>query len=310
MDCRNGFGCAGHGVRVPSGGNLRLWRERALSRLPAYSDRARPAYGELFRRIRRAFPVVGVRSAYGEVFRCMGYVMPSLRARPARVGSFENSAFRFGPLSDCPAHVGICSVAGACALWALGSSRLCEEVGTEPHGSAAAWGLSPSVWGSFVQWNIFGVFTREHLTRMGKFGENVPDAVRIGGAPPHVGKLGSTKRGHFSVRDALRPCGGVCYIEPNKLVLSAHVGRFLNGFPSTPDALAVPFVWGCFAVGAVEPPSRGLSRPRRGRMGETGIVSPPGGIRGVGHRRCGGVREPPFSEGQPAGFIAAGGEEV
>ena len=217
MDCRNGFGCAGHGVRVPSGGNLRLWRERALSRLPAYSDRARPAYGELFRRIRRAFPVVGVRSAYGEVFRCMGYVMPSLRARPARVGSFENSAFRFGPLSDCPAHVGICSVAGACALWALGSSRLCEEVGTEPHGSAAAWGLSPSVWGSFVQWNIFGVFTREHLTRMGKFGENVPDAVRIGGAPPHVGKLGRTKRGQFSVRDALRPCGGVCYIEPNKL---------------------------------------------------------------------------------------------
>lgn len=93
-------------------------------------------------------------------------------------------------------------------------------------------------------------------------------------------------------------------------VLSAHVGRFLNGFPSTPDALAVPFVWGCFAVGAVEPPSRGLSRPRRGRMGETGIVSPPGGIRRVRHRRCRGVRETPFSEGQPAGFIAAGGEEV
>lgn len=79
-------------------------------------------------------------------------------------------------------------------------------------------------------------------------------------------------------------------------VLSAHVGRFLNGFPSTPDALAVPFVWGCFAVGAVEPPSRGLSRPRRGRMGETGIVSPPGGIRRVRHRRCRGVRETPFSE--------------
>lgn len=107
-----------------------------------------------------------------------------------------------------------------------------------------------------------------------------------------------------------RPCGEVCYIEPNKLVLSAHVGKFLNGFPSTPDALAVPFVWGCFAVGAVEPPSRGLSRPRRGRMGETGIVSPPGGIRRVRHRRCRGVRETPFSEGQPAGFIAAGGEEV
>lgn len=116
------------------------------------------------------------------------------------------------------------------------------------------------------------------------------------GFSPHVGKLGRTKRGQFSVRDALRPCGGVCYIEPNKLVLSAHVGRFLNGFPSTPDALAVPFVWGCFAVGAVEPPSRGLSRPRRGRMGETGIVSPPGGIRRVRHRRCRGVRETPFSE--------------
>lgn len=211
-------------------------------------------------------------------------------------GSFENNAFGFGPLSDCPAHVGICSAAGSCALWSLGSPRLCGEVGTEPHGSAAAWGLSPSVWGSFVQWNIFGVFTREHLTRTGKFGENVPDAVRIGGSPPHVGKLGRTKRGQFSVRDALRPCGGVCYIEPNKLVLSAHVGRFLNGFPSTPDALAVPFVWGCFAVGAVEPPSRGLSRPRRGRMGETGIVSPPGGIRRVRHRRCRGVRETPFSE--------------
>lgn len=150
MDCRNGFGCAGHGVRVPSGGNLRLWRGRALSRLPAYSD----------------------------------------RARPARVGSFENIAFRFGPLSDCPAHVGICSAAGACALWLLRSPCLCGEVGTEPHGSAAAWGLSPSVWGSFVQWNIFGVFTREHLTRMGKFGENVPDAVRIGGSPRPCGEVG------------------------------------------------------------------------------------------------------------------------
>lgn len=201
-----GTASAVQGMGVPSGGNLR-WRERALSRLPAYPDRARPAYGELFRRIRRAFPVVGVRSAYGEVFRCMGYVMPSLRARPARVGSFENSAFRFGPLSDCPAHVGICSAAGACALCALGPPRPCGEVGTELHGSAAAWGLSPSVWGSFVQWNIFGVFTREHLTHMGKFGENVPDAVRIGGSPPHVGKLGRTKRGQFSVRDALRPCG-------------------------------------------------------------------------------------------------------
>ena len=310
MDCRNGFGCAVYGVRVPSGGNLRLWRERALSRLPAYSDRARPAYGELFRRIRRAFPVVGVRSAYGEVFRCMGYVMPSLRARPARVGSFENSAFRFGPSSDCPAHAGICSVAGACALWALGPPRPCGEVGTEPHGSAAAWRLSPSVWGSFVQWNIFGVFTREHLTRMGKFGENVPDAVRIGGPPRPCGQVGQDEARPVFGSGCSPPMWGVCYIEPNKLVLSTHVGRFLNGFPSTPDALAVPFVWGCFAVGAVEPPPRGLSRPRRGRMGETGIVSPPGGIRRVRHRRCRGVRETPFSEGQPAGFIAAGGEEV
>ena len=269
-----------------------------------------PRMGKLFRRIRRAFPVVGACSAYGEVFRCMGYVMPSLRARPARVGSFENSAFRFGPLSDCPAHVGICSVAGACALWALGSSRLCEEVGTEPHGSAATWGLSPSVWGSFVQWNIFGVFTREHLTRMGKFGENVPDAVRIGGSPCPCGEVGQDEARPVFGSGCSPPMWGVCYIEPNKLVLSAHVGRFLNGFPSTPDALAVPFVWGCFAVGAVEPPPRGLSRPRRGRMGETGIVSPPGGIRRVRHRRCRGVRETPFSEGQPAGFIAAGGEEV
>ena len=241
------------------------------------------------------------------------WVTSCLRFGPALPvwGVLKNSAFRFGPLSDCPAHVGICSVAGACALWALGSSRLCEEVGTEPHGSAAAWGLSPSVWGSFVQWNIFGVFTREHLTRMGKFGENVPDAVRIGGAPPHVGKLGRTKRGQFSVRDALRPCGGVCYIEPNKLVLSAHVGRFLNGFPSTPDALAVPFVWGCFAVGAVEPPSRGLSRPRRGRMGGDGYRIAAGRYpAGTASAVPGSPGNPLFSEGQPAGFIAAGGEEV
>ena len=273
MDCRNGFGCAGYGVRVPSGGNLRLWRGRALSRLPAYSDRARPAYGELFRRIRRAFPVVGVRSAYGEVFRCMGYVMPSLRARPARVGSFENSAFRFGPLSDCPAHVGICSVAGACALWSLGSSRPCVEVSYSGTSSEFSRGSTSLVWESS--------------------GKMSPTPSASGVLPPMWGSWAG--RSEASFRSGM---------------LSAHVGRFLNGFPSTPDALAVPFVWGCFAVGAVEPPSRGLSRPRRGRMGETGIVSPPGGILRVRHRRCRGVRETPFSEGQPAGFIAAGGEEV
>lgn len=175
-------------------------------------------------------------------------------------------------------------------------------------------GLSPSVWGSFVQWNIFGVFTREHLTRMGKFGENVPDAVRIGGSPPPCGEVGDRYVHAASAEQVLPPMWGSWAGRSEASfrfgVLSAHVGRFLNGFPSTPDALAVPFVWGCFAGGAVEPPSRGLSRPRRGRMGETGIVSPPGGIRRVRHRRCRGVRETPFSEGQPAGFIAAGGEEV
>lgn len=131
-------------------------------------------------------------------------------------------------------------------------SLLCGEVGTEPHGSAAAWGLSPSVWGSFVQWNIFGVFMREHLTRMGKFGENVPDAVRIGGSPPHVGKLviamstrpapsrfsphvgklGRTKRGQFSVRDALRPCGEVferVSLHAGCVGCSVRVGMFCRG---------------------------------------------------------------------------------
>lgn len=207
MDCRNGFGCAGHGVRVPSGGNLRLWRGRALSRLPAYSDRARPAYGELFRRIRRAFPVVRVRSAYGEVFRCMGYVMPSLRARPVRVGSFENSAFRFGPLSDCPAHVGICSAAGACALWSLGSSRLCEEVGTEPHGSAAALG-SPRPCGEVSYSGTSSEFSRGSTSLVWESsGKMSPTPSASGGLPAHVGKLGRTKRGQFSVRDAPRPCG-------------------------------------------------------------------------------------------------------
>ena len=187
MDCRNGFGCAGHGVRVPSGGNLRLWRERALSRLPAYSDRAR--------------------SAYGEVFRCMGYVMPSLRAHPARVGSFENSAFRFGPSSDCPAHVGICSAAGACALWALGSPRLCGEVGTEPHGSAAAWG-SPRPCGEVPYSGTSSEFSRGITSLVWESsGKMSPTPSASGVLPAHVGKLGRTKRGQFSVRDALRPCG-------------------------------------------------------------------------------------------------------
>ncbi len=194
-----------------------------------------------------------------------------------------------------------------CGHWAL--PACVGKLGLSPT-DPRCMGLSPSVWGSFVQWNIFGVFTREHLTRMGKFGENVPDAVRIGGSPRPCGEVGQDEARPVFGSGCSPPMWGVCYIEPNKLVLSAHVGRFLNGFPSTPDALAVPFVWGCFAVGAVEPPSRGLSRPRRGRMGETGIVSPPGGIRRVRHRRCRGVRETPFSEGQPAGFIAAGGEEV
>ena len=221
-------------------------------------------------------------------------------------GSFENNAFGFGPLSDCPAHVGICSAAGACALCALGPPRPCGEVGTEPHGSAAAWGLSPSVWGSFVQWNIFGVFTREHLTRTGKFGENVPDAVRIGGPPRPCGQVGQDEARPVFGSGCSPPMWGVCYIEPNKLVLSAHVGRFLNGFPSTPDALAVPFVWGCFAVGAVEPPSRGLSRPRRGRVSYRRREASGGyGIGGAGESG-----KPLFRKGQPAGFIAAGGEEV
>ena len=210
MECRNGFGCAGHGVRVPSGGNLRLWRERALSRLPAYSDRARPAYGELFRRIRRAFPVVGVRSAYGEVFRCMGYVMPSLRARPARVGSFENSAFRFGPSSDCPAHAGICSVAGACALWALGSPRLCGEVGTEPHGSALH-GALPVRMGKFR--------TVEHLR---SFHE---------GAPHSYGKVRgkcSRRRPHRGFSPPMwGSWAGRSEASFRFGVLSAHVGSML-----------------------------------------------------------------------------------
>ena len=116
------------------------------------------------------------------------------------------------------------------------------------------------------------------------------------GFSPPCGEVGQDEARPVFGPGCSPPMWGVCYLEPNKLVLSAHVGRFLHGFPSTPDALAVPFVWGCFAVGAVEPPSRGLSRPRRGRMGETGIVSPPGGIRRVRHRRCRGVRETPFSE--------------
>lgn len=236
---------------------------------------------------------MGFAPRMGEVFRCMGYVMPSLRARPARVGSFENSAFRFGSLSDCPAHVGICSAAGACALWALGSSRLCEEVGTEPHGSAAALG-SPRPCGEVSYSGTSSEFSRGSTSLVRESsGKMSPTPSASGVLPPMWGSWAG--RSEASFRSGM---------------LSAHVGRFLNGFPSTPDALAVPFVWGCFAVGAVEPPPRGLSRPRRGRMGETGIVSPPGGIRRVRHRRCRGVRETPFSEGQPAGFIAAGGEEV
>ncbi len=184
-----------------------------------------------------------------------------------------------------PAHCGYCALPACVGKLGLsptdpplhgGSPRPCGEVSYSGTSSEFSRGSTSLVWESS--------------------GKMSPTPSASGVLPAHVGKLGRTKRGQFSVRDALRPCGGVCYIEPNKLVLSAHVGRFLNGFPSTPDALAVPFVWGCFAVGAVEPPSRGLSRPRRGRMGETGIVSPPGGIRRVRHRRCRGVRETPFSE--------------
>lgn len=166
-----------------------------------------PRMGKLFRRIRRAFPVVGARSAYGEVFRCMGYVTPSLRARPARVGSFENSAFRFGPSSDCPAHVGICSAAGACALWSLGSPRLCGEVGTEPHGSAAALG-SPRPCGEVSYSGTSSEFSRGSTSLVWESsGKMSPTPSASGGLPAHVGKLGRTKRGQFSVRDAPRPCG-------------------------------------------------------------------------------------------------------
>lgn len=191
------------------GGNFRLWRGRALSRLPAYSDRARPAYGELFRRIRRAFPVVGACSAYGEVFRCMGYVMPSLRARPARVGSFENSAFRFGSLSDCPAHVGICSAAGACALWALGSSRLCEEVGTEPHGSAAALG-SPRPCGEVSYSGTSSEFSRGSTSLVRESsGKMSPTPSASGVLPPMWGSWAG--RSEASFRSGM---------------LSAHVGEY------------------------------------------------------------------------------------
>lgn len=207
MDCRNGFGCAGHGVRDPFGGNLRLWRERALSRLPAYSDRARPAYGELFRRIRRAFPVVGVRSAYGEVFRCMGSVMPSLRARPARVGVLKTTRSGSGRCRIVPLMWGYVRLPepAHCGHWALlacvrklglsstdpplhgGAPRPCGEVSYSGTSSEFSRGSTSLVWESS--------------------GKMSPTPSASGGLPAHVGKLGRTKRGQFSVRGALRPCG-------------------------------------------------------------------------------------------------------
>lgn len=267
-----------------------------MSRLPAYSDRARPAYGELFRRIRRAFPVVGVRSAYGEVFRCMGSVMPSLRARPARVGVLKTTRSGSGRCRIVPLMWGYVRLPepAHCGHWALlacvrklglsstdpplhgGSPRPCGEVSYSGTSSEFSRGSTSLVWESS--------------------GKMSPTPSASGGSPRPCGEVGQDEARPVFGSGCSPPMWGVCYIEPNKLVLSAHVGKFLNGFPSTPDALAVPFVWGCFAVGAVEPPSRGLSRPRRGRMGETGIVSPPGGIRRVRHRRCRGVRETPFSE--------------
>ena len=135
---------------------------------------------------------------------------------------------------------------------------------------------------------------------VGKLGLSPTEPPLHGGSPRPYGEVSySGTSSEFSRGSTSLVWGSSGKMSPTPSAsggLPAHVGRFLNGCPSTPDALAVPFVWGCFAVGAVEPPSRGLSRPRRGRMGETGIVSPPGGIRRVRHRRCRGVRETPFSE--------------
>lgn len=207
MDCRNGFGCAGHGVRVPSGGNLRLWRGRALSRLPAYSDRARPAYGEAFQKDKTSLPC------------CRSL----LRVR----GSFPRhglSCLRFGPappvwgvLKTARSGSGRCRIAplmwgyvrlpdpAHCGHWALpacvgklglsptdpplhgGSPRPCGEVSYSGTSSEFSRGSTSLVWGSL--------------------GKMSPTPSASGGLPAHVGKLGRTKRGQFSVRGALRPCG-------------------------------------------------------------------------------------------------------
>lgn len=81
-----------------------------------------PRMGKLFRRIRRAFPVVGACSAYGEVFRCMGYVMPSLRARPApRVGVLKTTRSGSGRCRIAPLMWGYVRLPDPahCGHWAL-----------------------------------------------------------------------------------------------------------------------------------------------------------------------------------------------
>lgn len=195
----------------------------------------------------------------GKFSEAWGYVMPSLRARPARVGVLKTTRSGSGRCRIAP------------LMW--GYVRLPEPA------HCGHWAL---------------------LACVRKLGLNPTDPPLHGGSPRPCGEVSySGTSSEFSRGSTSLVWGSSGKMSPTPSAsggLPAHVGKFLNGFPSTPDALAVPFVWGCFAVGAVEPLSRGLSRPRRGRMGETGIVSPPGGIRRVRHRRCLGVRETPFSE--------------
>ena len=160
----------------------------------------------------------------------MGYVMPSLRARPARVGSFENSAFRFGPSSDCPAHVGICSAAGACALWALGSPRLCGEVGTEPHGSAAAWG-SPRPCGEVSYSGTSSEFSRGSTSLVWESsGKMSPTPSASGVLPPHVGKLVIAMSTRPAPSRFSPPCGEVGQDEARPVFGSGCSPPMWGGF--------------------------------------------------------------------------------
>lgn len=117
-----------------------------------------------------------------------------------------------------------------CGHWAL--PACVGKLGLSPT-EPPLHGGSPRPYGEVSYSGTSSEFSRGSTSLVwGSSGKMSPTPSASGGLPAHVGKLGRTKRGQFSVRGALRPCGEVferVSLHAGCVGCSVRVGMFCRG---------------------------------------------------------------------------------